>query len=78
MTDTVATLNHLWAGLLVEELVRALPERVTFRQNIFVVIVAAQRISPLNRRLAEQRAAMVVVRDAYTGGWFVHDWFWLD
>jgi hypothetical protein len=62
----------------IEELVRPLPERVTFRQNIFVIIMAAQRLTPARHRTAEQRAAAVVIRDAYTGSWFIHDWFWLD
>jgi hypothetical protein len=63
---------------LIEDLVRSLPDRVTFRQNIFVVIVAAQRLSPTGKPIADQRAAATVVRDAYTGGWFVHDWYWLN
>jgi hypothetical protein len=61
-----------------EDLLRALPERVTFRQNVLVVIIAAQRLAPAGKVIADQRAAMVVIRDAYTGGWFVHDWYWLN
>ena len=60
--------------LVIEDLLRGLADRVTFRQNLYVVIIAAQRLSPLGRVIADQRVAVTVVRDAYTGRWAVHDW----
>jgi len=66
-------------GQMVEDLLRGLVDQTTFRQNLFVIIVAAQRLSPpigtaTQRVLADQRAAVTVIRDAYTGRWSVHDW----
>jgi hypothetical protein len=63
----------------VEDLLRGVADQATFRQNIFVIIVAAQRLSPpagnaTQRVLADQRAAITVIRDAYTGRWAIHDW----
>jgi hypothetical protein len=62
-----------------EDLLRGVADRTTFRQNLFVIIVAAQRLSPpvgnaAQRVLADQRAAITVMRDAYTGRWAIHDW----
>jgi len=69
---------HDW----VEDALRHLPDRVSFRQNIFVIIVAAQALSPASTPsrpvvLADQRAAVTVIRDAYTGRWGIHSWTWL-
>jgi len=57
-------------------------DRVSFRQNIFVVVIAAQTLSPVSTPsrpvvLADQRAAVTVIRDAFTGRWTIHDWRWL-
>jgi len=65
--------------LMVEDLLRGIADQATFRQNLFVIIVAAQRLSPpignaTQRVLADQRAAITVIRDAYTGRWGIHDW----
>jgi hypothetical protein len=63
----------------VEDLLRGVADQTTFRQNLYVIIVAAQRLSPpigtaAQRVLADQRAAITVIRDAYTGRWAIHDW----
>ncbi len=65
-------------ALLIEDLLRWLPEQVTFRQNLYVILVAAQRLVPSGRATADQRAAIIVIRDAYTGRWSIHDWIPLD
>jgi len=75
VTDDFA---HDW----LEDAVRHLPERVSFRQNIFVIVIAAQTLSPISTQsrpvvLADQRAAVTVIRDAFTGRWTIHDWRWL-
>jgi hypothetical protein len=69
---------HDW----IEDALRHLPDRVSFRQNIFVVVVAAQALSPASTEarpvvLSDQRAAVTVIRDAYTGRWVIQDWIWL-
>jgi hypothetical protein len=69
---------HDW----IEDAVRHLPDRVSFRQNIFVIVIAAQTLSPASTPsrpvvLADQRAAVTVIRDAFTGRWTIHDWRWL-
>jgi len=65
-----------------EDVMRGLVHKVSFRQNIFVIIVAAQALSPASTEkrpvvLSDQRAAVTVIRDAYTGRWTIHDWLWL-
>ncbi|HQA39391.1 MAG TPA: hypothetical protein PLW27_10815, partial [Kiritimatiellia bacterium] len=69
---------HDW----IEDAVRHLPDLVSFRQNIFVIVIAAQTLSPVSTPsrpvvLADQRAAVTVIRDAFTGRWTIHDWRWL-
>lgn len=66
----------------VEDLLRGLVDKVSFRQNIFVVVIAAQALSPISTAespvvLSDQRAAVTVLRDAYTGRWMVYNWVWL-
>ena len=65
-----------------EDALRGIVDKVSFRQNIFVIIVAAQALSPASTQnrpvvLADQRAAVTVLRDAYTGRWTIHSWTWL-
>jgi hypothetical protein len=65
-----------------EDVMRGIVDKVSFRQNIFVIIVAAQTLSPASTdthpiTLADQRAAVTVIRDAYTGKWLIHSWVWL-
>jgi hypothetical protein len=65
-----------------EDVLRGLVDKVSFRQNIFVVVLAAQTLSPASTAdapiiLADQRAAVTVLRDAYTGRWMIYNWVWL-
>ena len=65
-----------------EDVLRGLIDKVSFRQNIFVIVVAVQALSPASTvthpiTLADQRAAVTVIRDAYTGKWLIHSWVWL-
>jgi hypothetical protein len=66
----------------VEDVLRGLVDKVSFRQNIYVVVVAAQALSPVSTTespvvLSDQRAAVTVLRDAFTGRWMVYNWVWL-
>jgi len=65
-----------------EDVMRGIIDKVSFRQNIFVVVVAAQTLSPASTDehpivLADQRAAVTVIRDAFTGRWAICNWTWL-
>ena len=76
--DVPDNFAHDW----IEDAVCPLPDRVSFRQNIFVIVIAAQTLSPASTPsrpvvLADQRAAVTVIRDAFTGRWTIHDWRWL-
>jgi hypothetical protein len=67
----------------VEDVLRGFVDKVSFRQNIYVVVVAAQALSPASTDtspiiLSDQRAAVTVIRDAYTGRWMIHNWVWLS
>jgi hypothetical protein len=59
-----------------EDVLRGVIDKVSFRQNIFVIVLAAQVVDPGTGRnvLAEQRAAVTVIRDAYSGNWVISDW----
>jgi len=66
----------------IEDVMRGIIDKVSFRQNIFVVVIAAQTLSPASTDehpiiLADQRAAVTVIRDAYTGRWAIYNWTWL-
>jgi Tfp pilus assembly protein PilX len=62
-----------------EDAFRNILEMVTFRQNIFTVIVAAQVYAPVGTNVvAEKRAVAVVYRDAYTGRSFTRFFKWLQ
>ncbi len=79
MNPTEDTLR--WHGSLgsdtKEDLLRGLAERISFRQHIFVVVLAGRTATPSGRTSATQRAVAVVLRDAYTGRWQVVSWEWL-
>jgi len=65
-----------------EDITRGLVDKVSFRQNVYMVVVAAQtlsRTSTPNRPivLADQRALVTIIRDAWSGRWIIHDWKWL-
>ena len=58
---------------------RGIIDKVSFRQNVYVIILAAQTIAPGSsiknpNVLAEQRVAVTVIRDAYSGNWTISDW----
>ena len=74
--------NRYYQHDYIEDVMRGIVDKVSFRQNIYVIIVAAQTLSPASTTdspvvLAEQRAAVTVIRDAYTGRWMIHSWVWL-
>ncbi|MDD2600341.1 MAG: hypothetical protein PHO37_14130 [Kiritimatiellae bacterium] len=63
-----------------EDVLRGIIDKVSFRQNIFVIVLAAQTLAPGTEAsenptvLAEQRAAVTVIRDAYSGNWTIAEW----
>ncbi len=62
-----------------EDVLRGIIDKVSFRQNVYVIILAAQTIAPGSsienpNVLAEQRVAITVIRDAYSGNWTISDW----
>jgi hypothetical protein len=62
-----------------EDTFRHLCELLTFRQNIFTIILAAQVMSEEGQTpIAERRAVATVYRDAYTGRRFIRNFTWLD
>jgi hypothetical protein len=64
--------------LLREAALRQTVELLTFRQNLFTVVIAARLVAQDGTTtLAERRALAVVCRDAYTGKWFVRTLRWL-
>ena len=54
---------------LIEDLIRDLPDRVTWRQNLILIFVRAQTLAPNGRVTADSGAAALMVRDSYTGLW---------
>lgn len=60
-------------GDLKEDAFRSIVELVTFRQNLFTIVLAVQAFGPDQATVvAEKRAVAVVCRDAWTGRSFVH------
>ncbi len=59
--------------MLTADLFDEIPERLTFRQNVFLVILKAEALAPprpsasFGLPLATKRAYAIVIRDAYTG-----------
>jgi hypothetical protein len=65
-------------GDMKEDAFRNIVEMVTWRQNMFTIVVAAQAFVPDGQTpVAEKRAVAVIVRDAYTGQHFVRFQKWL-
>jgi hypothetical protein len=59
-----------------EYLLRPLVRKVSFRQNLLLVIVAADALSPDGLTvMARRRGVALIYRDAYTGNWFVKQFF---
>jgi hypothetical protein len=88
-TNEILRQENVWNGNdlhskhdYTEDVLRGLVDKVSFRQNIFVIVVAAQALSSASTEvrpivLSDQRAAVTVIRDAYTGRWVIQDWIWL-
>ena len=62
-----------------EDVAAALIDKLSFRQNVLTVIVAAQTLATGSTPahpvvLSEQRAAVTILRDAYTGRWAITSW----
>ncbi len=65
--------------ILKEGVYRNIIDMLTFRQNLFTIVLAAQVVHPVSLRvLAEKRAVAVVYRDAYTGRAFIRSLRYLD
>ena len=52
-----------------EDIARDLCERLTFRQQLFLIVIDVRVTSPSLSVRAERRAIILVARDAYTGAW---------
>jgi hypothetical protein len=74
---TTNSVGDMDARAVCGDILAGISDRVSFRGNSFLVIVCGQRLSPLGRVLADQRAACTVVRDAFTGRWVVDHVVWL-
>jgi hypothetical protein len=61
-----------------EDTFRHIAELVTFRQNLFTVVMIAQAFAPQGDVVvAERRAVATIYRDAYTGRHFTRSFKWL-
>jgi len=61
-----------------EDVLRHIVDLITFRQNLFTIILAGQALGNDGRTpVAEKRAVALVYRDAYTGRWFTRSFKWL-
>ena len=64
---------------LKEDVFRNTPDLITFRQNLFTIIVAAQAFGPNGQTVvAEKRAVAIVYRDSYTGKHFIRFQKWIS
>jgi Tfp pilus assembly protein PilX len=64
--------------ILQEAVGRGLIELLSFRQNIFTILIASQAVGRDGKTVVgEQRAVATVVRDSYTGKFFVRNMKWL-
>lgn len=62
-----------------EDTFRHICELITFRQNMFLVIVAAQALAPDTETVVgEKRGVALMYRDAYTGRYFQRSFKWLQ
>lgn len=65
--------------IMVEDTFRHICDLITFRQNMFMVVVAAQTLaSDKTTVTAESRAVSLVYRDAFTGRYFDRQFRWLQ
>lgn len=88
----IATNQHgeadsIWEGVsdlhplhdYMEDVLRHLPEWVSFRQSVYHIILAVQALSPLSTPevpvpIAEKRIWVTISRDTFTGQWKVISW----
>jgi hypothetical protein len=64
--------------ILIEAALRACSEMISFRQNMFVVLVAGRALGRTGRSVVgEQRGVATVVRDSYSGRYFIRNFKWL-
>ena len=52
-----------------EDILRDLCERISFRQQLFLLVIDVRVTTPALSVRAERRAIVLVARDAYTGAW---------
>jgi hypothetical protein len=65
------------SGDLKEDALRSILELISFRQNLFTIVLLAQPLGPQGVvPVAERRAVAVVCRDSYTGRSFVRCLLW--
>ncbi len=58
---------------LFEDLFRDLPDRVTFRQNLVLVVACSEALAPNGRVESATRTVYLLFRDAWTGAWNLVD-----
>lgn len=58
---------------LFEDLLRDLPDRVTFRQNLVLVVARSDALAPNGRVESATRTVYLLFRDSWTGAWNVVD-----
>ena len=63
--------------VLKEDFLRGLSERASFRQRLYVIVLATQSLAPNGRIQADQRAIATVAADFFTGQWRILNWAWL-
>jgi hypothetical protein len=76
-----ATNNHPAAmgDVFTEDPFRRICELITFRQNIFIITIAAQVFGGDGETVVgEKRASAVIYRDSYTGRYFIRSFKWLS
>lgn len=76
-----ATNNHpnAMSDIFMEDPFRRICELITFRQNLFTVIMAAQVFGGDGESVVgEKRAMAVIYRDSYTGRYFIRSFKWLS
>lgn len=64
--------------ILQEAICRSVVEMLSFRQNMFTIYLAGQALGRNGRSvMGEQRAVATIVRDSYTGKYFIRSFRWL-
>ncbi len=61
-----------------EAVFRNIMNLITFRQNLFTIVMASQALDPTGTEpVSERRAVATVCRDAYTGSYFLRSFKWM-